>query len=476
MNTVSVTPLLGGSEDGAVCSLLEFGGKRILLDCGSNYIIDSNYQSLLLKIANDLKNSGGVDALIISHADMHHIGSMPFLLGREGMSGVPIICTLPVYKFGQILLYDHCANGTMEDVNNIHNYEYEDIDEAFANVHTVKYSQVLDLNVICNSNINSNSIDATEPEISVINSAKRAPVTICAYPSGRTVGGAIWRISYGPAEILYAMDMNLKKEIVLDSVKMDLLPSGPALMIVEGPHPYQGVAKGTKKRKDKDESAAMLNSIMETLRSNGNVLIPCETSGRTLELLQILGKYWYENKLGLYQLFFLSHMSKNLPEFAQMQLEWMSDALSKQFYNGKPNPFELPQVKFITSSREIEKFPGPKVVLATDSSLSYGLAKEVLLMWGGDPRCRVIFTDIGSNGGNSSGDTSSGQIPSLALEIIEKYSTPPIICTITRPLKVELVGEELLEYQKEMEKVRKEQEEELQKKRRRDELSQVLQG
>lgn len=80
---------------------------------------------------------------------------------------------------------------------------------------------------------------------------------------------------------------------------------------------------------------------METLRAGGNVLIPCETAGRALELLQLLAKHWLDNRLGMYHLMYLSHMANNVSEFAKMQLEWMSDSLSRGFYNGKPNPFEL---------------------------------------------------------------------------------------------------------------------------------------
>ena len=80
---------------------------------------------------------------------------------------------------------------------------------------------------------------------------------------------------------------------------------------------------------------------METMRSDGNVLIPCESGARVLELMQILGKHWLDQKLGMYHLVFLSHMSYNIMEYARSQLEWMSDALAKEFYNGKPNPFDL---------------------------------------------------------------------------------------------------------------------------------------
>ena len=55
---------------------------------------------------------------------------------------------------------------------------------------------------------------------------------------------------------------------------------------------------------------------------------------------------------------------------------------------------QLAPVRLVTSVRELERsYPGPKVVLATDSSLSCGLSKALLLRWGGDPRCRVVFID-----------------------------------------------------------------------------------
>lgn len=59
---VRVTPLLGGKTDGPVCSLLEIGGSRILLDCGGT--VDYDYESLL-NIASDLVATGGIDAVVI---------------------------------------------------------------------------------------------------------------------------------------------------------------------------------------------------------------------------------------------------------------------------------------------------------------------------------------------------------------------------------------------------------------------------
>ena len=86
---------------------------------------------------------------------------------------------------------------------------------------------------------------------------------------------------------------------------------------------------------------------------------------------------------------------------------------------------------------------------------------KLLLKWGGDPRCRVIFTD------------SYSDPHSLARELRTKALYPPIIATVTRPMRVELSGVELMEYRKGIEKKKKMQEEAAQRKRRLDELSLV---
>ena len=99
------------------------------------------------------------------------------------------------------------------------------------------------------------------------------------------------------------------------------------------------------------------------MRVRGNVLIPCESSPRVLEVLQILGRHWADNRLGLDHLVFLSPMANNTTEFARSQLEWMNDLLVQPFYDGRPNPFTLPSLKVCTTVRQVERLVGPKVKL-----------------------------------------------------------------------------------------------------------------
>ena len=389
------------------------------------------------------------------------------MFGRNGLGGVPCVCTTPVSKFGKMVLYDLCLNQEMEGIprdygsgstgsdqkfKDKHRFELDDIDLALSNVTMVKFNQTVKL-----PNAMSSSSNASQQQ-----------VTLCAYPSGRTIGGSIWRIRHGATEVLYCMDVNLKRETVLDGAGLGLLPTSPDLLILEGGSVSRFSPSGLPAsaarigQKDKDDRTGLVASVMEVLRNDGNVLIPCESAGRGLELMQILGKYWIDNKVGLYHLVFLSHISYQILEYARSELEWMSEALGKTFYNGKPHPFELSSLKLASSVRELERlYPGPKVVIAPDPSLSFGLAKALLLRWGGDPRCKVIFTD------SPLADDKS----SLAAELRQKGVTLPVVAVVSAPTRMLLVGEELAAYQQEHDRLRRVHEETAQRQRREEEIA-----
>jgi len=137
----------------------------------------------------------------------------------------------------------------------------------------------------------------------------------------------------------------------------------------------------------------------------------------------------------------------------------MSDTISSGFYNGKPNPFLLPKIHFMTTLKELDALPpGPRVVLTTDATLCCGFSKALLLRWGGDRKSCVIFTD----------DSEPG---TLAAELRDQE--PPVIASVQKTERVELVGEELKLFLENQEKENNEREANEQKERRKDELAQV---
>ena len=73
---VSFTPLYGSASRPRLASLLTIRGFTFLLDCGWD---DSYNAALLAPLEAALPR---IDAVLLSHADMAHMGALPYLVGR----------------------------------------------------------------------------------------------------------------------------------------------------------------------------------------------------------------------------------------------------------------------------------------------------------------------------------------------------------------------------------------------------------
>lgn len=103
-------------------------------------------------------------------------------MGKLGLNA-PIYSTIPVYKMGQMFMYDFFQS--KEQSEDFGLFSLDDIDAAFDLFHQLKYSQTIQL-----------------PQ----------GITISPFAAGHTVGGTIWKIRKETEEIVYAVDTNHKPE------------------------------------------------------------------------------------------------------------------------------------------------------------------------------------------------------------------------------------------------------------------------
>lgn len=113
-----------------------------------------------------------VDAVLLSHPDPIHLGALPYAVGKLGLN-CTIYATIPVYKMGQMFMYDLYQVGMdCEDVffcfarawlyedltflitpsfqsrNNSEDFQLftlDDVDSAFDKIQQLKYSQIVNL-------------------------------------------------------------------------------------------------------------------------------------------------------------------------------------------------------------------------------------------------------------------------------------------------------------------------------------------
>lgn len=119
----------GALDESPPCYILQVDELRILLDCGwdenfdqdfikelKRYIIYKKnliiifcmYFHIIIFIINSLlhfRHVNQIDAILLSYPDPLHLGALPYLVGKCGLN-CPIYATIPVYKMGQMFMYD----------------------------------------------------------------------------------------------------------------------------------------------------------------------------------------------------------------------------------------------------------------------------------------------------------------------------------------------------------------------------------
>jgi cleavage and polyadenylation specificity factor subunit 2 len=339
-----------------------------------------------------------VDAVLLSYPDPNHIGALPYLVGKLNL-GCQIYSTIPTFKMGQMFMYDLFMSHYNQYDFDL--FSLDDVDAAFDRITQLKYNQTVNL--------------------------KGFGVSITPLPGGRLLGGTIWKIvKVGEEDIVYATDFNHKKERHLNGCELERLQR-PSLLICDSYNAKYQQAR----RRARDEK--LMTNILQTLRNNGNVLIAVDSAGRVLELAHMLDQLWRNKDSGLmaYSLAFMSNVSYNVLEFAKSQIEWMSDKLMKSFEGARNNPFTFKHLRSIHTMSELNKIPGPKVVLASCPDLESGFSRELFLQWAHNPNNSIILTTRTSHG-------------TLARDLIDNGGNRRIELDVKR--RIELEGVELEEF------------------------------
>ena len=73
---------------------------------------------------------------------MVHLGALPYLVGKLGLK-CPIYATIPVYKMGQMFMYD--LYQSRHNCEEFDLFTLDDVDAAFDLIIQVKYSQTVQL-------------------------------------------------------------------------------------------------------------------------------------------------------------------------------------------------------------------------------------------------------------------------------------------------------------------------------------------
>ncbi|XP_047334681.1 cleavage and polyadenylation specificity factor subunit 2 [Impatiens glandulifera] len=400
--SVQVMPLCGVYSENPLSYLVSVDGFNFLIDCGWNDHFDTSLLEPLSRVAPS------IDAILLSHPDTLHLGALPYAVNKLGLSA-PVYSTEPVYRLGLLTMYDHYL--ARKQVSEFDLFTLDDIDSAFQNVTRLTYSQNHHL------------------------SGKGEGIVIAPHVAGHSLGGTIWKITKDGEDVIYAVDFNHRKEMLLNGTSLQSFVR-PAVLITDA---YNALNNQPPRRQRDNE---FFDAIQKTLRGDGKVLLPVDTAGRALEVILILEQYWAQHHLS-YPIFFLTYVASSTVDYAKSFLEWMSESIAKSFEQNRDNAFLLRHVTLIVNKGELEKLPdGPKIVLASMASLEAGFSHDIFVEWAADVKNLVLFTE-------------RGQFGTLARML--QADPPPKAVKVTMSKRVPLVGDELAAYEEEQSRIKNEE-------------------
>ena len=247
-----------GAADGVTGSkhLVEFGGARILLDCGLFQGLklhrERNWQSLPI----DLRS---IDAVVLSHAHLDHSGWLPVLV-KHGYRG-PVFTNAATRDLAAVLLADS-AHLQEEDARRANRYGSASHTPALP-----LYTKADAARAVARI---SALRDGYEAEV--------GRVRIGLTPVGHLLGASAVTLAAGRERIVFSGDLGRSNDL--------LLPAPQAVrradvLLVEATY-------GNRLHAKEDVQARLGDIIRRTIARGGSVLLPSFAVGRAQALLLVL--------------------------------------------------------------------------------------------------------------------------------------------------------------------------------------------
>ncbi len=352
--------LLGGAREvGRSSLLLQTPESKVMLDCGVNVASEDRAYPHLEAPECRLAE---LDAVVISHAHLDHVGFLPYLY-RYGYDG-PVYCTPPTRDLAVLLLNDYLEVGEREDKASP--FTQKEVRTFVQHCITLEWGEITDIS----------------PDLK-----------IALYNAGHILGSSVVHLHFGEGlhNVVYTGD------IKFDRTKLFLpaVCSFPRVETLILESTYGGPDSVQLPRAEAEQK--FLQLVRETMEGGGKVLVPVFAVGRSQEIMMLLEEAYRRGEFD--GEVYLDGMIWEATAIHALYPEYLSPALRKLIFQ-EDNPFLseiFVQVKK-PGDRQAIVDGGPCVILATAGMMTGGPVLEYFKQLAPDPRNTLVFVGYQSEG------------------------------------------------------------------------------
>jgi predicted metal-dependent RNase len=282
----------GAREVGASCYLVKLDGKNILLDCGIRHTASKDS----LPDFRLIQESGGLDAIVVSHAHTDHTGALP-AISRQ-YPDAPVYMTHATKDLTRVLLYDSLK--IMEKEMEIPVYAENHVKE------------MLDRTLCFSPHYPFNPFNDRE-------------ITITFYSAGHIAGAAAIYMTGKDGSLFYSGDFCGFRQNTVEGASIPSLR--PDVAIFESTY-------GDRLHSNRQiEETKLIDTVSEVLTVGGKVLIPAFALGRAQEVILILKKALNQDKLPKYPVY-IDGMVKDICRIYKLNPNYLRANLAKKVFKG----------------------------------------------------------------------------------------------------------------------------------------------
>lgn len=338
--------------------LLETENQKILIDCGlfqGSHFYDARNDEQFLY------NPSEINAVLITHAHIDHIGRLPKLV-KEGFKG-KIYSTPATKDFAEIMLLDSLSvlQKEAQRKNKKIFYDEEDVYAVAKYWETVSYNQEFKIN-----RLSVNFKDA-----------------------GHILGSAIIEIKNEkpgapPEKIVFTGDLGNPPAPLLRETE---IVRDANILIIDSTY-------GGKKHEEREERKIKLERVIEnTIKNNGVLLMPAFSLERTQEILFELNDLVEKNKVPKISVFVDSPLSiKLLPIYKKYNDYYNKE--TKYAIKSGDDIFDFPNLHFTLTteeSKEINNISAPKMIIAGSGMMNGGRIGHHAARYLGEKNNTILF-------------------------------------------------------------------------------------
>jgi hypothetical protein len=352
---VRLTFLGGGRQVGRSCLLLQTPNSKVLLDCGID--VASNGEDKFPYLNVPEFNLNELDAVIISHAHLDHVGLLPYLY-KMGYRG-PVYMTAPTRDIASLLTLDFIGVAYKQASKPL--FDSTDIKEM------VKHS-------IC---LNYNEVTDITPD-----------VRITFYNAGHVLGSAQVHINIGNGlhNFIYTGDMKYAHTRLLDPA----VNKYPRVESIQVESTYGGKADILPPRRETE--AQFITMVKETLDRGGKVLLPELGLGHAQETLLRMEESMRMGELPKVPIY-IDGMIWDINAIHTAYPDFLSSKIKQDIFQDK-NPFISEVFTRVGSAQERKTVieGGPCIVIATSGMLVGGASLEYFKNFADNPKNLMILS------------------------------------------------------------------------------------